>query len=54
MISSHLVVLKQLAHEEKPPKSKEKYLKEKEDSKSICIPFVNALSTEFYDKRSAN
>ena len=36
MISSYLVVLKQLSHEKKPPKSKEKYLEEKEDRRSAC------------------
>lgn len=47
MISSHLIVLKQLAHEEKPPKSKEKYLKEKDD-RLICIIFWEMPHTEYF------
>lgn len=37
MISSHLIVLKQLAHEEKPSKSKEKYLEEKDRMSKYII-----------------
>jgi hypothetical protein len=37
MISSYLIVLKQLAHEEKPSKSKKKYLEEEGDRMLIYI-----------------
>lgn len=39
MVSSYLIVLKQLAHEEKPPKSKKQYLGEKKDKMSNIFSF---------------
>ena len=50
MISSYLVVLKQLSHEKKPPKSKEKYLEEKEDRRSACqyIIFWEMPFTDYF------